>query len=171
MVPILEMTQVEIKRGAETWKEANPKIEDLHPRGHQIKGPNPYSKRTNINSKPQRSIIREDTDHSNQNVSFLEKSFADETQRGEKHQSFEHQTPTIDAGAFDTGSNSHLSNGVRLQNMLGSQYNDDSAAISPHVAHLAATHYRHQTINPASVSTASYRPQRSTQAKKQSGKL
>ena len=70
MVPILEMTQVDIKRAGETWKEGILKIDDLHPRGHQIKGPNPYSKRTNINLKPQKATIREDTDRSNPNASF-----------------------------------------------------------------------------------------------------
>ena len=147
-------------------------MEDLHPRGHQIKGPNPYSKRTNVNSKPQRATIREDTtDRSNPNASFLEKSFVDETQRGEDHQTLEQQTPRIDARALETGSDSLISNGVRVQNMQSTQYNEDSAAISPHVARMPATHYRHKTLNPASVSAASYRPQRSTAAKKQSVKL
>jgi hypothetical protein len=54
---------------------------------------------------------------------------------------------------------------------MRSQYNDDSAAISPHMTYMPATHYRHKTINQASISAASYRPQRSNASKKQSVKL
>lgn len=104
---------MENKRAGETYKESL----DLHPKGYK-KGPNPYKKRSNnVSMRPTRTNLREDTERSNHNNSFLEKSIIDETLRNEA--SFDHP---IDVGGFDTGSNSLFSQQAAH---MASHYQDD----------------------------------------------